>query len=316
MSFAAPLVLLALLVLPALLVLYLAEQRRRREAQHAFVTPRLTDSAIPHRPGWRRHVPLLVLAIALAVLILAAARPQRSVAVPVTSATIMLVNDISDSMSATDVSPTRLGAAQRAARTLVEALPPSVRVGQIAFARHPILLQSPSTNHALTEQAIARLRSGGGGTAMGEAIQTALAAIEGVPKINGRRPAGAIVLLSDGASNVGISPVQAAQQAKVHHVRIDTVALGTAAGTIPGRGGRSVPVPVSAQELAQVAATAGGRTFTAADAATARAIYARLATVLGRRHVHRPMTAGFAGAGLVLLLLSTGLTLYWFARIA
>jgi hypothetical protein len=75
-------------------------------------------------------------------------------------------------------------------------------------------------------------------------------------------------------------------------------------------------VPVSAQELAQVAATAGGRTFTAADAATARAIYARLATVLGRRHVHRPMTAGFAGAGLVLLLLSTGLTLYWFARIA
>ncbi len=128
-----------------LVVWYFGQQRRRRGVAAAFATPLLTESVAPRRPGWRRHAPMLIFAIAIALLIAAAARPQRTVAVPVNSAAIMLANDISSSMSATDVAPSRLGAAQQAASRFVAGVPGGVEVGLIEFARRPVLLQSPTT---------------------------------------------------------------------------------------------------------------------------------------------------------------------------
>jgi Ca-activated chloride channel family protein len=317
-SFSAPLVLLALVVIPALGWWYVRQQRGRASAAAAFVTAVLTPSVAPRRPGWRRHAPMLVFAVAIAVLIVAAARPQRTVAVPVDSAAIMLANDISSSMAATDVRPSRLGAAQRAATRLVAGVPSTVMVGQIEFARRPVLLQSPTTDHALTEAAIAQLRPGGGGTAIGDAITTALHALTTLPEKAGKRPPGAIVLLSDGASNVGTDPLAAARQAKADHIAIDTIAIGTAHGAIPIRRHAqtvSTPVPVSPQELGQIASASGGRAYTAADSAKASAVYAHLATQLGHKKVKRELTAGFAGGGLVLLLVGSGLSLLWFGRL-
>ena len=180
MTFAAPLVLAALIAIPALGAWYLAQQRRRARAAAAFAAPILTPSVAPDRPGFRRHLPMIVLAVALAALIVAAARPQRTVAVPVKSAAFMLANDISDSMTATDVPPTRLAAAKRAALRFVSELPDEALVGQMSFARRPIVLQSPTADHALTSSAIRQLAPGGGGTAIGETITTAVRILSGL----------------------------------------------------------------------------------------------------------------------------------------
>lgn len=318
MSFSSPLVLLGLVAIPVLIRWYVSQQRRRRRAAEAFVATALTLSVTPHRPGWRRHTPMLVFATAIAVLIVAAARPQRTVAVPVDRAAIMLANDVSSSMTATDVRPSRLVAAQRAAERFLAGAPSSVQVGQIEFARRPILLQSPTADHSLTRAAIAQLRPGGGGTAIGDAIATALHVLTTLAPKGAKRPPSAIVLLSDGTSNVGINPLTAAREAKAQHIPIYTIALGTPNGTIPiKRGSQTIntPVPVSAEELGQIASSSGGRAYTASDSAKASAVYAELATRLGHKKVKRELTADFAGGGLVLLLLGSALSLRWFGRL-
>jgi Ca-activated chloride channel homolog len=317
MSFAWPIMLVALVAIPVLVVWYMRQQRARVRAREAFVSAPLTESVAPRRPGWRRHVPMILFAVAVALLILAAARPQHTVAVPVDSGAIMLANDISSSMSATDVKPSRLGAAKAAASNFVTSVPAAVEVGQMSFARHPTLLQSPTTDRALTRAAIAQLRPGGGGTAIGDTIAQAVSILTNLRE-NGKRPPGAIVLLSDGTSNVGVGPITAAQQAKAHHIPIYTIALGTSSGTIPIKRGNTTvttPVPVSPQELAEIAQVSGGRTFTAADSAKAKAVYNHLAAQLGHKKVKREITASVAGGALVLLLIGSVLSLLWFARL-
>jgi Ca-activated chloride channel family protein len=318
-SFSAPLVLLALVAIPFLIRWYVGEQRRRGRAARAFAAPALTESVTPRRPGWRRHAPMLVFLIAVAVLIVAAARPQETVAVPVQSAAVMLANDISDSMKATDIRPSRLGAAQQADRRFLAGVPSSVEVGSLAFARHPAVLQSPTSDLAQTRAAIASLHPGGGGTAIGDAIQTALRTLNAVRGPNGKRPPGAIVLLSDGGSNFGTSAVGAAQQARAQHVPVYTIALGTAHGTIRGeQNGRvtTLPVPVSADELGRIAAASGGRSYSAADSGKVSQVYTHLAKQIGHKNVKREITASVAGGGLVLLLIGSGLSLMWFGRLA
>ncbi len=319
MSFSAPLVLLALLAIPLLIRWYAAEQRRRARAARGLVAPALTASVAPRRPGWRRHAPMLLFVLAIAALIIAAARPQTTVAVPVQSGAIMLANDISDSMKSSDVSPSRLSAAQRAAERFLAGVPSTIQVGSLEFARHPVVLQSPTSDHTLVSSAVRQLRVGGGGTATGDAVLTALHVLTSLPKQGGKRPPGAIVLLSDGGANAGTSPAASARQAKADHIPIYTIALGTPHGTIPVAQGASTvtaPVPVSDQQLSEIAQLSGGRAYTAADAAGASAVYAHLATVLGHKHVRREITASFAGGGLALLLLGSVLSLAWFGRLA
>ena len=317
MSFASPLVLLALLALPLLIWWYRNQQRQREPAATAFVTPALTPSVAPRRPRWRRHAPMLAFLLAIAVLIVAAARPHQSVAVAVDDGAIMLANDVSSSMAATDVAPSRLAAARRAARGFVASVPSSVRVGLIEFARRPILLQSPTTDHATVRDALEQLRTSGG-TAIGEAVDTALRELTSLRSANGKRPPGAILLLSDGASNVGTAPLTAARQAAAQHIPIYTIALGTERGTIPvKRGSRTVevPVPPSPQQLAQIARISRGRPFTAADTGGLSAVYAHLAAQLGHKQVKREISSSFAGGGLALLLFGSAMSLRWFGRL-
>ena len=317
MSFASPLVLLALLGIPLLIWWYTRLQRQRTRAAAAFVAPALTASVAPRRPRWRRHLPMLAFVIAVAVLIAAAARPQRSVAVPVTNGAVMIAQDVSSSMKATDVAPTRLAAAQHAADHFIATLPSTVEVGLVEFAKAPIVLQSPTTNHALTRTAIGQLHTSGG-TAIGDAILTALREIRSLPLVDGKHPPGAILLISDGASNVGGDPIAAAREAASLHIPIYTIALGTYKGTIPiTRGATTVTVyvPPSPQELAQIATVSGGKAFTASDTAGLRAVYAHLAAKLGHKTVKQQITSSFAGVGLVLLLVGSVLTLRWFGRL-
>ncbi len=319
MSFSAPLVLLALIAIPLLIRWYVGEHRRRTRAAQQLVAPALMASVAPRRPAWRRHAPMLLFVLAIAALIIAAARPQTTVAVPVQSGAIMLANDISDSMRSTDVSPSRLGAAQQAAERFLRGVPSTIQVGSLEFARHPVVLQSPTSDHALTRAAVQQLHAGGGGTATGDAVMTALHVLTTLPKQGGKRPPGAIVLLSDGGANAGASPAASARQAKADHIPIYTIALGTLRGTIPSKQGASTvnaPVPVSDQQLREIAQLSGGRAYTAADAAGANAVYAHLATALGHKNVRREITASFAGGGLALLLLGSVLSLAWFGRLA
>lgn len=320
MSFAAPLVLLGLLVLLALLLWFLIDQRARRRAAGTFVSAALVDSVAPNRPGLRRAIPPLLLGLALAALIVAAARPQIRVTRPVKGATVMLANDVSSSMTATDVSPSRLAAAQKAAVSFTRQVSDSIAVGSIEFARRPTLLQSPSTDHALARQAVASLSPGGGGTAIGEAIAVALTAIRHAPKVAGKTPPGAIVLLSDGTSNVGVGPVAEAAVARKAGVKIETIAIGTGHGTITtktqDRHSSTEPVPVNPTELQQIAKASGGTFYRAPDQASARAIYTKLATALGHHRVQQGLIAEVAGAGLLLLVLGAGLSLRWFGSLA
>ncbi|MEA2257033.1 MAG: Ca-activated chloride channel [Solirubrobacteraceae bacterium] len=318
MTFAAPLVLIGLLGIPVLVALYVAHQHDRARAAAAFATPRLTPSVAPRRPGWRRHAPMLAFALALAILVVAAARPETTVAVPINRAAIMLVNDVSGSMQATDVAPSRLVAARNAAKRFARRVPARVNVGVMAFNEKPQVLQSPTTDRAAVEAALDRLKVSGS-TATGEAIQQATTVLRRVPGEGGRRPPAAIVLISDGSSTRGIDPVGAAQAAGRLHIPVYTVALGTPQGTITvprANGGTATrSVPPDPQSLAQIARASGGRAYAAADADRLSRVYERLGSQLGRKNAKREVTAGFAGGGLALLLLGAAMSLHWFGRL-
>jgi len=314
-SFGAPLALLGLALLPALAVLYARHQRSRTRAARAFSSPQLAASVTPDRPGWRRHAPMAVIAAAITLLLVAAARPQTTVAVPVEHASILLMTDVSGSMEAQDVQPSRLVAVRRAATTFVDGVPKQVNVGVMAFNQTPTILQSPTTDRIAVKAALQRLRSSGG-TATGNAVRAAVRILTAGP---GKPPPAAIVLLSDGKSTSGVSPVAAAQEAGRRHIPIYTVALGTPTGTItiprPGGGTETRPVPPDPETLRQIAAASGGQAYQAADAQRLSQVYERLGSQLGRKNVPRQISSLFAAAALVLLLAGATLTLRWFGRL-
>jgi len=319
-SFAAPFVLVALAAIPVLVVLYGGVQRDRRRAASAFAAPALAASVLPRRPGWRRHAPMLVVLIAIAALVLAAAKPQRSVAVPVERASIMLVTDVSGSMQATDVRPTRLEAARAAARRFVSKVPKGVNVGVMALSSKPRVLASPTRDRDAINAALDQLTPRGG-TGTGEAIQAATRILNRAPGVGAKRPPAAIVLISDGAATGTVDPVAAAQAARKLHIPIYTVALGTAQGTITvprpgGQGGTETrSVPPDPQGMAEVAKASGGQSYSAADTDKLKDVYERLGSLLGTKKEKREITAGFAGGGLALLLLGAAMSLRWFGRL-
>ena len=318
MSFEAPLVLLALLGLPLLLLWYRGRQRDRRAAAAAFASPALQPSVAPLRPGWRRHAPMLAFALAVAVLVLAAARPQRTVAVPVERASVVLASDVSGSMTATDVAPSRLVAGKRAARRFVDGVPPKVNVGVIAFNHVPTILQSPTRDRPAVRAAIDQMAPSGG-TATGDAMNAALQLLRRAAPGGGGRPPGAIVLLSDGASTRGADPVAVAREARRLRTPVYTVALGTPRGTITVRKRdgttRAERVPPDEEALAEIARISGGKTFTAQSARGLSEVYAKLGSQLGERKQKQQVTSAFAGGGLMLMLAGAAMSLGWFGRL-
>jgi Ca-activated chloride channel family protein len=320
-SFGAPLVLLALLAIPLLALGYARAERNRRAAAASFASPALQPSVAPRRPGWRRHLPLVAMALAIAALIVAAARPERTVAVPVERASILLATDVSGSMTATDVAPNRLSAAKRAGFQFLAQVPKQVNVGVMAFNQVPRVLQSPTRDRQAVSSAIQRM-SVSGGTATGEAIYTAIGVLNRAPGVGLKRPPAAIVLLSDGASTSGRDPVAAAQAAGKLKIPIYTVALGTSQGTITvkrpqrlGGGTTTQRVPPDPRSLAEIARASGGKAFTAESASGLKTVYERLGSQLGKKKEKRQVTSAVAGGGLLLLLGGAAMSLGFFGRI-
>lgn len=303
MSFGHPLFTLGLLLIPLLVAAQMALQRRRarRYAVRFTAVPGLKAAAAAAPRDWLRHVPATLLLAALASLVFALAKPERTVAVPANRGSIMLVTDHSRSMEATDVAPDRLGAAQAAANRFLSEVPSEVRVGVVAFSNSPDAVQSPSSDHSLARRVI-DLQVADGATASGDALQVALDTLTS-DKQNGKRPPAAIVLLSDGKTTTGRDPVEVARTAGRLHIPIFTVALGTADATVPNPGfGPPLPVPPDPQTLAEISRVSGGRAFTAEDSNRLASIYKSLGSQLGTKNVKREVTSSFALLGLGLLL--------------
>lgn len=313
MSFERPLLLIGLLAIPLAVWWYVRTQR----ARDPFAPPALVPAVAPRRPGWRRHWPMALYALGLAALILAVAKPQRAVSVPVDRASVLLVTDRSGSMQADDVRPTRLVAARRAAERFLDEVPRRVRVGLVAFNHGAEVAQLPTAEHELVRDALAAVTPAGG-TATGDALTSALRVLR--PNPNDRRPPpAAIVLLSDGKSVRGRDPVEAAREARTVRVPIYTVALGTEQGRIRVRqrdGSERVErVPPDPETLERIAAASGGRAFAVEDAARLGEVYERLGSQVATRREKREVTNAFAGGALLLVLAGGALSLAWFGRV-
>ncbi|HWF75221.1 MAG TPA: VWA domain-containing protein [Solirubrobacteraceae bacterium] len=302
MTFASPLWLFTLALVP--LGIAAARTAHRRAGRYAIRFPAVStvQMATGSRSAWLRHVPAALALAAVAALALALTRPHVSYGAAVGDGAVMLVTDHSGSMASTDVSPTRLAAAEQAANTFIGEQPGSVRIGAIAFSSSPDAVQAPETNHNAA-RAIINGQAAGGGTATGDALALALQLLHGG---QAKHPPAAIVLLSDGAANAGVNVLTVAHQAAKEHIPIFTVALGTPNGTLPNPDPffPAVAVPPDPQLMQQIAQASGGRAFNAQSADELSSIYKRLGGQLGVVTRQREVTAEFAIGGLVLLALA------------
>jgi Ca-activated chloride channel family protein len=313
LTFQAPLLLATLAVIPLVAVIYALAQRRRRRFAVRYTNVDLL-AAVAGR-SYTRHVPALLGLLALAALLIAIARPQRTVAAERREANVILVSDTSGSMLATDVKPSRLAAAQAAARTFIKRVPEAFRIGLIGFGSSAQQLVEPTTDHPRVTAAVNALQVKGA-TAMGDALQLAIDSAR-VPVPDGlggsRRLPAAIVLLSDGASTRGRDPIDVVQQSKKYKIPIYTVALGTQDGLLehrdPNTGAvvSTEKVPPDTLTLQDIARDSGGQFFAAPDARRLTAVYANLSTRLAKTKEKRQVTSAFAGGALVLLVAGAGL---------
>ncbi len=322
MSFGEPVLLLGLVLVPRGALAYAAMQARKRREAATFANPALMPNLVTARPGLRRHVPPLLLLIALAVLVVALARPQRTVASPERAAPVMMVTDISGSMNATDVEPNRLAAAVSSAKRLTDELPETFRLGLVTFSDFAEQRAAPSTDRAAVRGALDRLTAVGG-TAMGLGLERGLeAARQPVANADGtgtsRLPA-VLVLLSDGKDTQGgVDPLEVARRARAHRVPIFAIALGTPDGEVEVQdsfgGTTRIQVPPDTETLKEIARVSRGRFYEAADSAKLEEIYAGLGTRLSSKQVKEEVTVAFAGGALLLVLLGSGLSMAWFGR--
>ena len=323
MSFQSPLNLLALLVVPLLVGLYVVHHRRRSRVAARFASPPLLPNVVDREPGRRRHVPPAILLVALAALLVGFARPQARVSVPRENVTIMLAVDTSRSMGADDVLPTRLDAAQAGLREFLAAAPDTYRVGVVSFASTARVVAPPSRDRQLVEAALAELRTGEG-TALGDAIAKAVEVGQGRPASaegEGEEPNPTTVLVvSDGREDGGqITPERASRLARARGVPVHTVARGTPEGVVEvplANGYRArVEVPSDPTTLRRVASETGGRAFTRPTLEQLEAVYAELESRLGREREWREVTVAFAAAGALMLLVGGALSAGWFRRL-
>jgi Ca-activated chloride channel homolog len=313
MSFASPIWLLALLLVPLALAAYLLSRRRAKRYAVRFTAVPAVRAAVAGAPSWRPHLPAALALAALAVLALALARPRLSYRAAVSEASVMLVLDHSGSMAANDVQPTRIAAAQAAANTFIDQLPGTVRLGAIGFSTVPDSVQQPVANHGAA-RALINSQAANGGTDTGDALQLALQLLHGSrPK----HPPSAIVLLSDGAANTGLDASSVARQAGRDRIPIYTVALGTPNGVLANPDPFQPPlsVPPDPQLMQAIAQVSGARSFTAQDSGRLSSIYKQLGSQLGTVSRKREITYVFALAGLALLGLAAAGSTRWLGRL-
>ncbi|MEO7079808.1 MAG: VWA domain-containing protein [Rhodococcus sp. (in: high G+C Gram-positive bacteria)] len=319
-EFTSPWWLLFVLVVAGLVVGYVLAQRRRHKHTLRFSNMELLEKVAPTRPGYWRHVPTALILAGLLVLTIALAGPTADQKVPRNRATVILVIDVSLSMEATDVEPSRLAAAQEAGKSFAEGLTPGINLGLVAFAGTASVLVSPTANREATKAAIDKLQLSER-TATGEAIFTSLQSIDTLGAVLGggdAAPPARIVLLSDGKQTVPESPddprggYTAARAAKDKNVPISTISFGTSYGTVDIQdesGVERVPVPVDDPSLREIADLSGGSFFTASSLEELRAVYDTLEEQIGFEITRGDASRPWLILGVVLTALGLGTAL-------
>ena len=342
LTFLWPSMLWLLIAVPLAAALYWALAARRRKSSMQYASLETVGGQTANSASrMRRMLPLLLWTLALTALILAIARPQAALTLPARLDAIVLALDMSNSMRATDVKPNRLSAAREAAKTFIEAQPRNVRIGVVAVAASAAVVQSPTNNREDLVAAIDRLETQRG-TALGSGLIIALDAALPAARINveefinprpgekkirrtdelpARDPKSdnkqvAIVLLSDGQSNVGPDPLKAAEIASDYGVRIYTVGIGTTEGTVVNAEGWNMRVRLDEEALKKIADVTNAEYFRATDAGQLKKIYQVLSTKLSfERQQPTEVTAIFAAIGATLAMAAALLSMWWFNRI-
>ena len=332
MSFASPIALISLVAVPAAVALWILMERRRMRYALRFTNLAVLATVVRGR-AWRRYVAPVLLLLALAALCAGLARPHEQRDVPVERATVILVVDVSRSMQARDVRPTRLAAAQEAVRAFLDRAPKELRVGLVVFAGEPLVGAPPSTDRELVHESVDHLGEFPGfGTAIGDALALAVElgqqAVGGDATTIANRTAAtrsadgkglvSILFLSDGQQTRGeLFPLEGAERARAAGFAVYTVALGTPNGTVPDfRGyGSRIPVPPDPDTLREIARMTGGQFFTARTAETLEAAYSDLGSRLGRKSGETEVTFAFVGGAALLLLAAGVLSALWSPRL-
>jgi Ca-activated chloride channel family protein len=314
-SFSSPLLLLTLLVVPAIFVYALAVDRRRSRYAVEFTNVDVLAAVMDQRRSWRRWIPLALLLLALATAASALARPNASLSVRSSNRMVIFLVDVSGSMRASDLEPTRLDAAVTAMRGFLDHVPPSLKVGLVSFSSQPHVLAPPTADHQLVRDQLGYLAPESA-TALGDglaaAVKLAVSSLArvGIHPQHGQYLPAAIVLESDGAQNRGrLQPRQAARIARAAGVRVYGVALGSPTGSITSGYGINVgptgapPDPSSVREISKIT---GGRAYTARNATRLTGIYTSLGSRISHRTERREITSWFAVAAAVFLLGAVG----------
>jgi len=343
MSFIWPNMVWLMALLPLLVLLYFWILRRRRKAPVRLASIGIAKLAAGKGPGWRRHVPPLLLLSAFAALLFATARPTATITLPLAERTIILAMDVSGSMRAEDVKPNRLVASQEAAKAFVAELPREVRVGVVSFAGTAAVVQAPTTSRDDIVAAIDRFQLQRG-TATGSGIVLSLATLfpdagieiqhitgqRNMPKMLGDKekkeefkpvPAGsynsaAIIMLTDGQRTTGPDPLDAAKMAADRGIRVYTVGIGTTQGEIIGFEGWSMRVKLDEATLKNISVLTQGEYFYAGTAEDLKKVYQNLSSRMVVERKETEISALFAALGAVLALAAAGLSLWWFGRVA
>jgi len=336
--------LVLLSLIPLCVVVYIRMQQRRRRLAARYGHPGLVHEAAGRRLGVRRHIPSALFLVALTILLVALARPQTVVSLPRLEGTIILAFDVSGSMAADDVKPTRLAAAKSAARAFVQRQPSTVQIGVVSFSDGGFAIQAPTNNQDAVLAAINRLTPQRG-TSLARGIEASLNAIaagtgqaltpaEGgskslrlssnrtqtpaptpTPVPKGTYTSAVIVLLSDGENTQSPDPLAAAQTAANRGVRIDTVGVGSTAGATLHIDGFTVRSRLDEDTLRRISQLTGGAYYSAANAVDLRTIYANLDPQLVIKPQKTEVTSLFAGAGILVLMIGGTLSLLWLGRV-
>jgi Ca-activated chloride channel family protein len=314
MSFQWPFLLWALLLVVPALGGYALFERHRAASARRFTTAAMLPNVAPTAPRWRRHVPTALYLLGFICLLVALARPQTALSVPRERAAVVLLMDSSMSMQATDVDPTRLEAAQRAAFAFLERVPRRYQVGVVSFAGKARILNRPTTDRVAVRRALRSLLPRWG-TAIGDGLVRALQTRPEARRGEGRAQATPMVvlLLSDGVNTVGSDPLQAAERARRAGVRVYAIALGT---DRPSRAaGRSrVVQPSNDALLRRIAEVTRGRFFAAPSVDRLTAAYRNLGSSVGLVTEQHEVTVAFVAAALVLLAAGGVVSFAWFNR--
>lgn len=319
MTFTWPIVLVGLFLVPIVVLLYIGYDGWRRDSAVDFGNPDLLPNVVDREPGRLRHLPLVILLVALATMIVGVARPHANVKVKREEATVILALDTSRSMGATDVSPTRLDAARTAAKAFVAKVPKKFRIGVVSFGTRAVVGLPPTADRSLVDASLDTLKPGEG-TAIGDGVALSVQLGQKIRGADGTSPPKAVVLISDGAREGGrVSPETAAARARAQHVPIYSVLVGTQNGVVHQKltGGfdQIIRVPASPGTLEQIAKTSGGQFLTAPSTDRLRQVYEDLGSRLGTRTESREITDWFAAGAAMLLLVGGTLSAFLFRRV-